>query len=63
MYEWTEQDIIERWEEIASIREFDGGMTRTQAERAAYYDLKRVLGRFNVPKEIREKLKLAKDEK
>lgn len=44
----TENEIIERWEEIAAIREFDGGMTRKDAERAALFDLRRELG-LNVP--------------
>ena len=58
-----EEQILELWNERAAIMEFEANMTRTQAERAAYYDLRKVLGKFNVPKEIREKLKLAKDEK
>ena len=40
----TEQDITERWEEIAAIREYDGHMPRKIAERAAYFDLRRELG-------------------
>jgi hypothetical protein len=30
---------FDRWEERAAIREFDGGMTRAEAEAAAYGDL------------------------
>lgn len=33
---WPEFD---RWEERAAIREFDGGMTREEAEAAAYEDV------------------------
>ena len=53
-----EEQILELWNERAAIMEFEANMTRTQAERAAYYDLRKVLGRFVVPDVIREKLKL-----
>jgi hypothetical protein len=58
--EWNESDIIELWEERAAIREFDGGMRRDLAERAAYFDLRRLLGKFVVPDAIREKVRLGK---
>lgn len=33
---WADYDL---WEERAAIREFDGGMTREEAEAAAYGDI------------------------
>lgn len=33
---WADYDL---WEERAAIREFDGGMTREEAEAAAYEDI------------------------
>ena len=58
-YKVTEQDIIELWEERAAIREFDGNMRRDLAERAAYFDLRKMLGQFVVPDAIREKVRLS----
>lgn len=54
----TEKDIIELWEERAAIREFDGGMRRDLAERAAYFDLRKLIGKFDVPDVIREKVRM-----
>ena len=34
-------DQFDDWEERAAIREFDGGMTRAEAEAAAYDDVMR----------------------
>ncbi len=33
-------EVVELWMERAAIREFDGGMTRADAERAALDDVK-----------------------
>lgn len=57
--EYTAEHIVERWEEIAAIREFDGQMTRAQSERAAYYDLRKSLGMFTVPDVIKQKIRLS----
>lgn len=54
----NELDLIELYEERAAIREYDGGMTREQAEEAAYYDWRKLVGpRAKVPKVIREKVR------
>ena len=59
MSEWTEQAILELWNERAAIREYDGGLSRTAAERAAYFDLKRlVAGPFVVPDVIKKTMRL-----
>ena len=53
MNNYTEEELVERWEEIAAIREFDGEMTRQAAERAALFDLRREVGMdVPVPKAI-----------
>jgi hypothetical protein len=55
---YTEQDLIELWEERAAIREFDGGMTREAAEKAAYWDVKNMLGReVKMPESIRDRVR------
>ena len=55
---YSDQDLIERFEEIAAIRQFDGltsaeldAMTdeesaawRRKCEQAAYFDLRRIIG-------------------
>ena len=40
----TEKEIIELWEERAAIIEFDGDRSRSDAERRAYVQVKRMLG-------------------
>ena len=35
-----EADLVERWSERAAVREYDGGMTREQAETAALADVR-----------------------
>lgn len=53
--DWSEEAILELWNERAAIREFDGGLNRTAAERAAYFDLKRLVpGTFVVPDVLRK---------
>ena len=57
--QWTEQAILELWNERAAIREYEGGLSRTAAERAAYFDLKRLVpGTFVVPDVIKETMRL-----
>lgn len=41
----TDPDRFEAWSERAAIREFDGGMAREDAERAAYEDVQRMVRR------------------
>lgn len=40
----SDQELIEAFEERAAIMEFDGGLTRAEAEQAAYMELVRKLG-------------------
>ena len=51
---WTETELIELYEEMAAIREFDGGMDSREAEQAAYWDLRKLVGRERVPESVRE---------
>lgn len=37
-------ELVERWSERAAIREYEGGMTRTQAEEAAFEEVKQEVG-------------------
>jgi hypothetical protein len=37
-------DVIERWQERAAIREYDGGQKRADAERDAFNDVRQELG-------------------
>ena len=54
----SEHDLIHLFLEIAAIREYDGGMSREAAERAAYYDWRKIVGRdVVVPEFIRERAK------
>jgi len=55
MIDYTEADLIELYEERAAIMEFDGGMTREAAEKAAYWDWRKQVGNVVVPAAIREK--------
>jgi hypothetical protein len=56
--DYNEAELIELWEERAAIREFDGGMTREAAEKAAYWDVKNMLGReVKMPEEIRDRVR------
>jgi hypothetical protein len=36
--------VIERWEERAAVRQYDGGQTRQDAERDAFEDVRAELG-------------------
>lgn len=40
-----EQELIEIYEERAAIREFDGGLSRHEAEIAAYEDWRQIVGK------------------
>ena len=60
--EYTEVELIERYEEIAAIMEHDGGMTRESAENAAYYEWRKIVGReVVVPEVIRERVRKFKE--
>ena len=56
----TDAELIELWEERAAIMEFDGGMERKQAERAAYFDMRKLIGNVPVPKVIRDAVRVAR---
>lgn len=59
--DWTEQELIELFEEQAAIREYCGGMERQAAERAAYFDWRKIAGRRIVaPEWIQKKARLHK---
>lgn len=51
---WTEAELIDLYEEMAAIREYDGGKGRREAEQAAYWDLRKLVGREMVPESVRE---------
>lgn len=54
--DYTEAEHIELYEERAAIREHDGGMRRSEAEQAAYYDWRAIVGRgAETPEWIRER--------
>lgn len=60
----TDEHLIELYEERAAIMEHDGGLTRKQAERAAYFDIRKCVGKNVVmPEEIREEVRLTQKEK
>lgn len=53
--QYTEADLIEIYEERAAIREYDGLMERRQAEQAAYFDWRKIVGNdVVVPDHIRK---------
>ena len=53
--EYTEAELIEIFEERAAIREFEGGMRRDLAEKAAYWDWRKIVGnKVKVPEEIKK---------
>lgn len=54
MTDWTEAELIELYDEMAAIREYDGGMERREAEQAAYWEFRRLVGRERVPKSVSE---------
>lgn len=58
----VETELIEIYEERAAIREYDGGLPRPEAERAAYFDWRRIVGRgIAAPDYIIERARLYKD--
>ena len=62
--DWTEQELIELWEERAAIMQHDAGMSKRAADRAAYWDWRAIVGRdVAVPQEIQEKVTLFRDMK
>jgi hypothetical protein len=58
-HEWTEQELIEAYEIRCAHMEFDGGLTRKQAERAAYYDWRKQFPGVVVPDAIRDSVRLS----
>ena len=42
--DWTESELIELYEERAAIAEFDGGLSREQAEQQAYFGWRQIVG-------------------
>ena len=61
--DWTEQELIDLYEERAAIREYDGGMRRRDAERAAYFDWRVIVGHgVAAPEWIVERAKLIRSE-
>lgn len=50
MSEWTDEDLAEWWNERAAIQHFDGGLDRREAEKRAYFAIKKEFGR--VPKVV-----------
>jgi hypothetical protein len=45
MHNMTDEEINERWEERAAIREYLGGFSRLRAEYLAAKDVKEIAGR------------------
>ena len=56
----TDDEIIELWLERSALMEFDGGLTREKADRAAYHDIRRLIGNVPVPKVIRDAVRVVK---
>jgi len=50
----TAEEIIELWQERSAIMEIDGGLTREQADKRAYFDIRNLIGNVPVPEVIRE---------
>jgi hypothetical protein len=50
----TDEHILELWHERAAIMEHDGGLSRKEAERRAYWEIRKLIGKAPVPKEIRD---------
>jgi len=55
----SEQELVELFEERASIMEYEANMPRKQAERAAYYDWRKQFPNVIVPEQIRSKVRLS----
>ena len=63
--QYTEAELIDLWEQIAAVREYDGEMSRQDAEHAAYFDWRVIVGNVPVPEVMRDrvrKFKLQRDE-
>jgi len=54
----TDEELIFLWQERSAIMEIDGGLDRKTAERAAYFDLRRLIGSVPVPQVIRDAVRL-----
>lgn len=46
---YTDQELLELWEERAAVGEFDGGLSRQQSERRATHEIYRSLSRGSRP--------------
>ena len=58
-HKWTEQELVDEFEQMAAMREYDADMPRKQAERAAYYDWRKQFPNVIVPEAIRQKVRLS----
>jgi hypothetical protein len=58
-HKWTESELIEEYEIRCAHMEFDGGLERSEAERAAYFDWRKQFPGIVVPEAIRKKLRLS----
>ena len=47
-------DLLELFNERAAILEFDAGLPRAEAEKRAYFELRRIYGRQAIPEEVKE---------
>jgi hypothetical protein len=45
-------DLLELFHERAAIIEFDAGLPREEAEKRAYFELRRIYGREAIPEEV-----------
>lgn len=53
----TEDQLLDLFEERSAIRQYDGGMSRHEAEIAAYWDVRRQIGPgVAIPRAIQETL-------
>jgi len=55
--QYTEDELIDLWEQIAAVREYDGEMTRKDAERAAYFDWRNIVGNVPVSEVMRDRVR------
>jgi hypothetical protein len=55
--QYTEAELIDLWEQIAAIREYDGEMTREDAEQAAYFDWRVIVGNVPAPEAMRDSVR------
>ena len=47
-------DLLELFNERASILQYDAGLPREEAEKRAYFELRRIYGREAIPEEVKE---------